>query len=203
MRLAVTSDTMSIQDMTVLVEDQIEDVLAAVPGVADVQVYGDREKIFRIDVDQSKLASQGLTVADLRKALASVAFDSPSGSITTNNQDLIVRTTADVTTPEEFEAIVIGGNTHVRDVATVTLGPDIGQIVAALRRQDRHRPRHRAPGRIQHARHFRRREGGRRRDPEEPARGHDHQGHQRRRGVRRRRRARGGDRARPVGHRSC
>ncbi|TGQ33872.1 efflux RND transporter permease subunit [Mesorhizobium sp. M00.F.Ca.ET.216.01.1.1] len=127
MRLAVTSDTMSVQDMTVLVQDQIEDELAAVPGVADVQVYGDRDKIFRIDVDQDKLASQSFTVADLRAALASVAFDSPAGSITTTNQNLIVRTTADVTTPEEFENIIIGGTTRIRDVATVTLGPDIGQ----------------------------------------------------------------------------
>jgi len=127
MRLAVTSDNMSVQDMTVVVQDQIEDELAAVPGVADVQVYGDRDKIFRIDVNQSKLASLGYTVADLRAALASVAFDSPAGSITTTNQDLIVRTTADVTTPEEFENISIGGTTRIRDVATVTLGPDIGQ----------------------------------------------------------------------------
>ncbi|MBZ9873994.1 efflux RND transporter permease subunit [Mesorhizobium sp. BR1-1-9] len=127
MRLAVTSDTMSVQDMTVVVQDQIEDELAAVPGVADVQVYGDRDKIFRIDVDQNKLASLGFTVADLRTALASVAFDSPAGSITTTDQDLIVRTTADVTTPEEFENIIIGGTTRIRDVATVTLGPDIGQ----------------------------------------------------------------------------
>ncbi|RJT38934.1 efflux RND transporter permease subunit [Mesorhizobium waimense] len=127
MRLAVTSDTMSVQDMTVIVQDQIEDELAAVPGVADVQVSGDRDKIFRIDVDQNKLASHGFTVADLRAALASVAFDSPAGSITTTNQDLIVRTTADVTTPDEFESIIIGGKTRIRDVATVTLGPDIGQ----------------------------------------------------------------------------
>ncbi|MBN9218712.1 MAG: efflux RND transporter permease subunit [Mesorhizobium sp.] len=127
MRLAVTSDNMSIQDMTVVVQDQIEDELAAVPGVADVQVYGDRDKIFRIDVDQNKLASLGFTVADLRAALASVAFDSPAGSITTTNQDLIVRTTADVTTPAEFESLIIGGTTRIRDVATVTLGPDVGQ----------------------------------------------------------------------------
>ncbi|RWC95134.1 MAG: efflux RND transporter permease subunit [Mesorhizobium sp.] len=127
MRLAVTSDTMSVQDMTVIVQDQIEDELAAVPGVADVQVSGDRDKIFRIDVDQNKLASHGFTVADLRTALASVAFDSPAGSITTTNQDLIVRTTADVTTPEEFENITVGGKTRIRDVATVTLGPDVGQ----------------------------------------------------------------------------
>lgn len=127
MRLAVTSDNMSIQDMTVVVQDQIEDELAAVPGVADVQIYGYRDKIFRIDVDQNKLASLGFTVADLRAALASVAFDSPAGSITTTDQDLIVRTTADVTTPEEFENIIIGGTTRIRDVATVTLGPDVGQ----------------------------------------------------------------------------
>ena len=127
MRLAVTSDRMSVEDMTVIVEDQIEDTLAAVPGDADVQVYGDRDKIFRIDVNQAKLAALGYTVADLRNALASVAFDTPAGSITTSNQSLVVRTTADVNTPEAFENIVIGGTTHIRDVANVTLGPDIGQ----------------------------------------------------------------------------
>ncbi len=127
MRLAVTSQNMSVEDMTIVVEDQIEDELAAVPGVADVQVYGDREKIFRIDVDQRKLASLGYTVADLRNALASVAFETPAGSITTRNQDLIVRTTADVTTPEQFGDIVIGGETKIRDVATVTLGGDISR----------------------------------------------------------------------------
>ncbi|QPC85503.1 AcrB/AcrD/AcrF family protein [Mesorhizobium sp. NBSH29] len=127
MRLAVTSPTMSIEDMTILVQDQIEDTLAAVPGVADVQVYGDREKIFRIDVNPAKLASLGLTVADLRRALASVAFDTPAGSITTSDQNLIVRTTADVTTPEQFESLIISDGTYIRDVATVTLGSDIGQ----------------------------------------------------------------------------
>jgi len=125
-RLAVTSDTMSVEDMTILVEDEIVDVLAAVPGVADVQVYGDREKIFRVDIDQAKLASLGLTVADLRNALASVAFDAPAGSITTTNQDIVVRATASVTTPEQFENIVISGRTRIRDVATVTLGGDPG-----------------------------------------------------------------------------
>ncbi|MGI6851635.1 efflux RND transporter permease subunit [Mesorhizobium sp. 1B3] len=125
MRLALTSDTMAVEDMTVLVEDQISDMLAAVNGVADVNVYGDREKVFRVDIDQKKVASLGLTIGDLSAALASVAFDTPAGSITTNDQDIIVRATASVTTPEEFENIVISGKTKIRDVATVTLGGDI------------------------------------------------------------------------------
>ena len=126
MRLAVTSDRMPIEDMTILVEDEVVDALAAVEGVADVQMYGDREKIFRVDINQTKLASMGLTIADVRNALASVALDTPAGSITTTNQDIIVRATAPVTTPEAFENIVIQGKTRIRDIATVTLGGDPG-----------------------------------------------------------------------------
>ncbi len=124
LRLAVTSDSMSVEDMTILVEDQILDTLSAVPGVADVQAYGDREKIFRIDIDQVKLASLGLTIADIRNALASIAMDTPAGALTTNDQNIIVRATADVTTPEAFESLMIGDQNRLGDVATVTLGPD-------------------------------------------------------------------------------
>ncbi|MDN2565091.1 efflux RND transporter permease subunit [Aquibium sp. A9E412] len=127
LRLAVTSSTMSVHEMTVIVEDEISDALAAVPGVADVQVYGDREKIFRIDIDQARLASLGLTVADLRNALASIAFDAPAGSLTSDSQDLVVRATATVTTPAAFEEIVVDGRTRLGDVATVTLGGDLGE----------------------------------------------------------------------------
>ena len=124
MRLAVTSDSMPVEDMTLIVEDQILDALSAVPGVADVQVYGDREKIFRVDIDQSKVASLGLTIADIGNALATVNFDAPAGSLTSGTQDIVVRATASVTTPEAFENIIINGRTRLGDVATVTLGGD-------------------------------------------------------------------------------
>ncbi|MBL8579138.1 MAG: efflux RND transporter permease subunit [Mesorhizobium sp.] len=135
MRLAVTSDRLSVEDMTILIEDQIVDTLSAVPGVADVQIYGDREKIFRIDIDQSKLASLGLTIADIRNALSSIALDTPAGALTTADQNIIVRATADVTTPEAFESLMIGDQNRLGDVATVTLGPDIAQ--SALRSDGR------------------------------------------------------------------
>jgi HAE1 family hydrophobic/amphiphilic exporter-1 len=126
-RLAATSSTMNVEDLTVLVEDQIVDQLASVMGVADVQIWGARDKIFRVDVDQARLASLGLTVADIRNALASVALDTPAGSLTSSRQDLIVRATAPVTTPEAFHNIAINERTRLGDVATVTLGGDIGE----------------------------------------------------------------------------
>ncbi|MEC9343787.1 MAG: efflux RND transporter permease subunit, partial [Pseudomonadota bacterium] len=126
MRIAMTSDTMSVQDMTILVEEQIVDRLVAVPGVADVNVYGDRDKIFRIDVDQAKLASRGLTAGDLASALSNAAFDVPAGSLTSNSQDLVVRADASIDTPEAFNETIVKDRIRVGDVATVTLGPDPG-----------------------------------------------------------------------------
>jgi HAE1 family hydrophobic/amphiphilic exporter-1 len=126
LRLALTSDTMSVQDMTILAEDEIIGRLAAVDGVADVQVFGDRAKVFRVDVDQAKLASRGLTVADITANLGDSAFDAPAGSLTSRDQDIVVRASAAVTSPAQFEAIQIAGNVRLGDVATVTLGPDPG-----------------------------------------------------------------------------
>ncbi len=125
MRLAITSDTVSLDDMTVIVEDQIVDVLSAVPGVANVDVYGDRDKIFRIDIDYKRLASYGLTFADVSAALASMALDHPAGSLRSADQSLVVRATASVSSPQDFENIIIKGQTRIRDVANVTLGADI------------------------------------------------------------------------------
>ncbi|MCA1967863.1 MAG: efflux RND transporter permease subunit [Rhizobium sp.] len=125
MRLAVTSDRMSLEDLTLLVDNEIADRLASVDGVADVNLYGDQEKIFRIDVDQSALASRGLTVASLGSALSDIAFDVPAGSITSTTQDIVVRATADLKTPEDFARLLIGRNVRLGDVATVTFGPDL------------------------------------------------------------------------------
>ncbi|WP_423067401.1 efflux RND transporter permease subunit [Devosia sp. CN2-171] len=118
-QLAVTSATLSKDELTELVDGTISERLAAVPGVADVQVNGTQSKSFDIDVDQIKLASLGLTVGDIRNALSTMAFDSPAGSLNGANQNIAIRAVAEVNTPEEFENIVIKDNTRLGDVATV------------------------------------------------------------------------------------
>jgi HAE1 family hydrophobic/amphiphilic exporter-1 len=129
MRLAVTSSKLSMDDLTQLVDNEIVDRLAAVEGVADVELYGDQDKVFRVDVDQAALAGRGLTVADVSKALDSAALDVPAGSIESTTQDIVVRATANLTTPRDFENVLIAPNVRIRDVATVSLGPDDGTTV--------------------------------------------------------------------------
>ncbi|TCL75021.1 efflux RND transporter permease subunit [Rhizobium sp. BK251] len=126
MRLAVTSSKLSMDDLTLLVDNEIIDRLASVEGVADVETYGDQEKVFRVDVDQGALASRGLTIGDLTEALSSSALDVPAGSLKSTTQDIVVRATANLQKPEDFSNLIVDDKVRLGDVATVTLGPRDG-----------------------------------------------------------------------------
>ncbi|MFS8145555.1 efflux RND transporter permease subunit [Rhizobium sp. BR 249] len=126
MRLAVTSTNLNMDDLTQLVENEVIDRLASVDGVADVEEYGDQEKVFRVDVDQGALASRGLTIGDLTKALDNAALDVPAGSLKSATQDIVVRATANLQTPADFSDVMLQDRVRLGDVATVTLGPRDG-----------------------------------------------------------------------------
>jgi HAE1 family hydrophobic/amphiphilic exporter-1 len=128
-RIAVTSATRSPQDLTDLVRERVEDRLISVTGVADLQIYGDRAPIFRVDIDMAALASRNLTLGDMRAALSDVAFDAPAGDLAGNRQAINVRTTATVATPEAFGDLELATDVFVRDVARVSLGPAPNETV--------------------------------------------------------------------------
>ncbi len=129
MRIAVTSAGRSPQELTAIVQDRVEDRLISVEGVADLQIYGDREPIFRVDTNLLELASRGLTLGDMQRALSSVAFDAPAGDLAGNRQSINVRTTASVATVDAFEALEIRKDVKIGDVAQVSLGPAPGETV--------------------------------------------------------------------------
>ena len=129
MRISVTSNARSVQDLTQLVEELVEDRLISAPGVADLQVFGAREAIFRVDIDMLELAARGLSIADIRAALRNVSFDVPAGSLSNDRQSIQVRTTANVQTPQAFESLVLRGDVRLGDVAVVTLGPAPGETI--------------------------------------------------------------------------
>ncbi|SHE65169.1 hydrophobic/amphiphilic exporter-1, HAE1 family [Kaistia soli DSM 19436] len=123
MRLAVTSPTQNIEQLTQLVNDVVVDRLKSVSGVATVQVNGDRSPMISIYVDPMRLAAYGLTVADLKTALATVALDVPAGNLTDTNRAMFVRADASVKGADDVKAIRIKGDTRVSDVADVVFGP--------------------------------------------------------------------------------
>jgi HAE1 family hydrophobic/amphiphilic exporter-1 len=129
LRIAVTSSRRTADELTSLVRDLAESRLLSAPGVADLQIFGDRELAFRVDVNLMQLAARGLTLTDLRAVLGSAAFDSPAGALSSERQSLQVRTSAALRTVEQIEALTIAGDVKLGDVAQVTLGPEAGASV--------------------------------------------------------------------------
>jgi len=129
MRIAVTSSRRSSHELTEIVQERVEDRLVAVEGVADVNIYGDAEPIFRIDIDQARLAARGLTLADIARALSDAGFNAAAGDLEGRRQSINVRTTAMVASAEAFEGLLIAPNVFLRDVASVSLGPAPNETV--------------------------------------------------------------------------
>ena len=123
MRLAATSATLSIQDLTRFVEDRIVPRLAAVEGVADVQVFGNRRPLVQIILNPNALAARGLTVSDLNTALSTVTLDAPAGSLSDGSRTFLVRADASAKTADEIGNILINQQARVSDVADVVFGP--------------------------------------------------------------------------------
>ncbi|MGB0694491.1 MAG: efflux RND transporter permease subunit [Rhodospirillaceae bacterium] len=123
LRVALTSDSLSVQDLTRLAEDDIAPNLASVPGVATVDLFGDREQVLRVLVDPLRLASYGLTIQDVAAVLEHAEFDVPAGSFKSDDQLLIVRADATVTEADEIERLELRDNVSLGDVARVVKGP--------------------------------------------------------------------------------
>ena len=75
----VTSDSMSLAQLKALHDYTIRQRLRTVPGVSDVNSWGGLIEQVHVEVDPAKLASRGLTLADVSKALADndVSFGGP------------------------------------------------------------------------------------------------------------------------------
>lgn len=123
-RIAAVSDVLVREELTRLVENDIVPALIAVEGVADVRLFGDRERLLRVVVDPMRLTSYGLSVADIADTLETVPFDVPTGSFRSDDQELIVRADASVIAAQQVENIIIRGTTRIGDVAQVFFGPE-------------------------------------------------------------------------------
>jgi hydrophobe/amphiphile efflux-1 (HAE1) family protein len=121
-QMSVASTKLSEGELTDLVNNVIEDKLAAVEGVAAANSYGLRAKTIEVRVNQVALAARGLSLADLTSAINKAAVTTPSGALENATQQLLVRAEAPLLTPDDVSALEINPQTKVSDVAFVRWG---------------------------------------------------------------------------------
>ncbi len=121
--LAFSSETLSPLQITDLINRIVKPRLQTVPGVAEVNVNGDRLFSMRVWVDPDKLAAFRLTVQDVEDALRRQNLEVPAGRIESQQREFSVTARTDLTTPEQFGQIALknasGHVVRLRDVARV------------------------------------------------------------------------------------
>ena len=109
--------------------------LKRIPGVSNVNIFGERLYAMRIWLDPHELAARGLTVTDVLAAIQSQNAAVPGGSIGAPPQPAnqpytyVVSVQGRLTTPQQFRDIILrsdpnGGITRLSDVARVDLGAE-------------------------------------------------------------------------------
>ena len=124
--LAYTSETLSPLQLTDLINRVVKPRLQTVPGVADVQIGGDRKYAMRVWIDPDQLAAYKLTVQDVEDALRKQNLEVPAGRIESLQREFSVTARTDLNTVAQFNQIVlktVGGFTvRLQDVARVEEG---------------------------------------------------------------------------------
>lgn len=134
LKIGVTSPTLSRIELSDLVRWTLRPKLLAIPGVANVSVWGQRDRQLHVLADPDRLRAHGLTLDVLQSAVTEATAVTAGGFLDTANQRLALRHAPVAEDPNalaEHPLPTRGVPLRLRDIATVREGhaPPIGEAV--------------------------------------------------------------------------
>ena len=119
---------------------QVEDELASLPAVSQVETSGVRNYEISIEVPLRRLRALGLTLGDIANTIRRSSLELSAGSIETRESQVRVRTLGRRYDQQDFEEIVIlsrddGTVVHLGDIAEVRDGFEDTDLIARHRNQ--------------------------------------------------------------------
>jgi Cu/Ag efflux pump CusA len=133
--VSMRSDTVSEMQMSVLARWQIRPRLMSIPGVANVSVWGMRDRQLQVQVDPQRLQSRKVTLTQLIETTGNALWVSPlsfveastpgtGGFVETPNQRIGVQHVQPISTPDQLANVAVEGTQapalRIGDVASVT-----------------------------------------------------------------------------------
>lgn len=132
--LNVHSKQLSLTELSKITENILTRELSQIDGVSEAAIRGQRRPAITVSADPSKLASYGLSLADIRTAVQTASVNQPTGTLYGQSMTSSLSTNDRLSTPAEFGNVVIkgtGGTTlQVKDVAQVSIGTESPYVYA-------------------------------------------------------------------------
>jgi multidrug efflux pump len=126
MTLALTSPTQSLRQLSDLADTLIAQRMSSISGVGHVAVEGGIKPAVRVEADISRLASYGLSMADLNRAIVGANVAGPKGAIDGDKQSYTISADDQISSAQAYEDVVVAyrnsAPVRMKDVAKVIDG---------------------------------------------------------------------------------
>ena len=97
--------------------------ISQIPGVAQVSIFGQQKYAVRIEADPDAAAARGLTLNDVRNAVAAANSNSPIGSLRGQTRDAVLTATGQIERAEGYRDLVVawrnGSPVRLSEIANV------------------------------------------------------------------------------------
>jgi CzcA family heavy metal efflux pump len=124
LKIGITSDTLSQMEMTTLAKWTIRPRLMAIPGVANVAIWGQRDRQIQVLIDPGHLHTHGITTSDVVTAVQQAAEIGGGGFMDTPNQRLAISFISTIKSPGDLLNIPV----TIRNGVPIRLG-DLAEII--------------------------------------------------------------------------
>ncbi|MBA8736392.1 MdtB/MuxB family multidrug efflux RND transporter permease subunit [Chromobacterium violaceum] len=132
--IAVSSPTMPLTKLEDMVDTRLAQKLSQVQGVGLVSISGGQRPAVRIQSNPKALASRGLTLEDIRTAIASANVNQAKGSFDGPSQASTVDGNDQLQSADEYKNVIIayqnGAPVYLRDVAKVVESAENTRLAA-------------------------------------------------------------------------
>lgn len=126
--LRMQSEVMTLTALSDLAETSVARRISQIGGVAEVNIYGQRKPALRVQASPEKLASLGLTFADLREIIQAASVNQAKGAIYGKGRVSTLATNDQIFEPADYANLIVayrdGAPVFLRDVAKVGLGAE-------------------------------------------------------------------------------
>jgi HAE1 family hydrophobic/amphiphilic exporter-1 len=121
--LAMTSPSLSLSDLNDFAEHLISPTLSTLPGVAQVNIYGQKRFAVRVRVQPDALAARNISLDELTGALRAANANTPVGTLEGPAQTLTLQANRQLRNAAEFADLIVsnrnGNPVRLREVAQV------------------------------------------------------------------------------------
>ena len=105
--MSLSSPTLPLSTVDEYAETLMAQRISMVEGVAQVQVYGSQKYAVRVDLDPDALATRGIGIDEVQRAIAQSNVNLPTGTLYGRNQAFTVQATGQLTRAAAYGPLIV------------------------------------------------------------------------------------------------